>query len=246
MEKIIQESVFDKNKKKPGLKFNPGLAPAFEQLGLRQQRLKEIWVVKQQPQEQPQKSTNRIFYKNIFRSIIQRGTYHKSFCVFREQDAEVTKSLLVIRPCPHESGYFLNHIYFILIRVNGAGTERFRRADSLVSCGWKAFRVKRYAVLKLAGFVWKWPKKRHLFTKEKGVTSTRMVWSTNMAAVLLFLVQWYDRQTSWHVKKKQQQQLYIKARDKTNLHTAENGSPTHTQTKMPWFSEDIFELRSNA
>ena len=66
------------------------------------------------------------------------------------------------------------------------------------------------------------------------------------AAVLLFLVQWYDRQTSWHVKKKQQQQLYIKARDKTNLHTAENGSPTHTQTKMPWFSEAIFELRSNA
>ena len=26
MEKIIQESVFDKKKKKPGLKFNPGLA----------------------------------------------------------------------------------------------------------------------------------------------------------------------------------------------------------------------------
>ena len=28
MEKIIQESVFDKKKKKPGLKFNPGLALA--------------------------------------------------------------------------------------------------------------------------------------------------------------------------------------------------------------------------
>ena len=48
----------------------------------------------------------------------------------------------------------------------------------------RPIRVKRYAVLKLSGFVWTWPKKRHLFTKEKGVTSTRMVWSTNMAAVL--------------------------------------------------------------
>ena len=33
IEKIIRESAFDKKKKKPGLKFNPRLEPAFEQLG---------------------------------------------------------------------------------------------------------------------------------------------------------------------------------------------------------------------
>ena len=72
-----------------------------------------------------------------------------------------------------------------------------------------------------------------------------MVWSTNM---LLFII---SGAMIWQTdvltrEKKKQQQLYIKERDKTNLHTVENGSPTHTQTKMPWFSEAIFELRSNA
>ena len=33
IEKIIRESAFDKKKKKPGLKFNPWLEPALEQLG---------------------------------------------------------------------------------------------------------------------------------------------------------------------------------------------------------------------
>ena len=34
IEKIIQENAFDKKKKKPRLKFNPGLAlTSFEQLG---------------------------------------------------------------------------------------------------------------------------------------------------------------------------------------------------------------------
>ena len=32
---------------------------------------------------------------------------------------------------------------------------------------------------------------------------------------------------------REEKQLYIKTRDKTNLHTAENGRPTHTQTKLP-------------
>ena len=38
-----------------------------------QQRLKEVYLVKQQPQEQPQKSHEQDiqFYKNIFRSIDQ-------------------------------------------------------------------------------------------------------------------------------------------------------------------------------
>ena len=58
-----------------------------------------IRIVKQQPQQQPQ---NRIFYKNIFRSIdfcVLRDARHELFCVFGDfyasgtQDAEVTKSL---------------------------------------------------------------------------------------------------------------------------------------------------------
>ena len=107
----------------------------------------------------------------------------------RTQDAEVTKSLLVIRPCPHESGYFLNHVYFILIRVNGPERNGFCEQIHGFRVDERPILVKRYAVLKISEFAWTWPKKRHLFTKENGVTSTRMVWSTNKATVLLFLVQ---------------------------------------------------------
>ena len=73
--------------------------------GKAHQRLKEIYLVKQQPQEQPQKSHEQDirFDKNIFRSIYQslRPTGRVPWIILRlwrfytsgTQDAEATKSL---------------------------------------------------------------------------------------------------------------------------------------------------------
>jgi len=65
-----------------------------------QQRLKDICVIKKQPQEQPQKSHKQdILYKHLIDLCVLWDAFHKLFCVLWDfyasgtHDAEVTKSL---------------------------------------------------------------------------------------------------------------------------------------------------------
>ena len=101
-----------------------------------------VWVVKQQSQEQPQKSHKQDFYKNIFwsnnRSLRPEGPNHKLFCIFGNFYASGTQNVrgkrITATPLTEFPAHLVSLCCLNYVNASGADPEFFLGGGALVSC----------------------------------------------------------------------------------------------------------------
>ena len=101
-----------------------------------------VWVIKQQSQEQPQKSHKQDFYKNILwsinRSLRPEGPNHKLFCIFGNFYASGTQNVrgkrITATPLTEFPAHLVSLCCLNYVNASGADPGFFLGEGALVSC----------------------------------------------------------------------------------------------------------------